>query len=278
MSKRFVLNADGRPQAWDLMRAESARPKPAAQLSGWLRERIDEAAGGLVVKDPRTTWFLPLWQQVVAELGERLVFITTLRPPAEAVASAQQWYDRNARRTAATRLAGWLNVMLHTEWETRGSARAFASYHALLSDWRGELRDIDQRLTLDLTLDDSAACAAVDAEIDPDLRRVRVGLEDLPLPAALRDLAADAWSALERLRVAESPGLHAEFDQMREAYDTLYLEAEGIAQSSADAQAAAARRKAARQAKARAESPADGASPDESPAAEDDGDRSPDPA
>ena len=65
--KRVTLN-DSRPAAWKQM-AEAAAANHD-QLREWLRGQLD-LADQVVVKDPRTVWFLDEWQRCADELGAR---------------------------------------------------------------------------------------------------------------------------------------------------------------------------------------------------------------
>ena len=63
-------------------------------------------ADAVVVKDPRTVWFLPLWMRCAAELGAAPAFVTMLRHPAETLASASASYgDLAERREPRRRVA-----------------------------------------------------------------------------------------------------------------------------------------------------------------------------
>ena len=94
----------------------------------------------VVVKDPRIGWFLPLWEKAAEDLGVEVSFATLLRHPAEAVSSAIKWYGD--WQTPASRTVSWLNIMLETEYATRGRKRVFVRYDDLLTDWSGQVARI----------------------------------------------------------------------------------------------------------------------------------------
>jgi hypothetical protein len=216
--QRVTLN-DSRPAAWKQM-AEAA-PRVHGELRDWLGGQLD-LADDLVVKDPRTLWFLEEWRRCAAELGARTSFVTMLRHPAEIVASARRSYGPGL--TEAGRAAAWINMTLLTEYATRRERRAFVRYDDLLAHWVPEIRRIGA------VLDAPALAAAdhmpaVDAFVDPTLHRHRTTWEELEVPAAVRDLAEDVWA---RIQAVDEPAL----DEAREAYDRLYSDAEAIAQCS----------------------------------------------
>jgi hypothetical protein len=216
--QRVTLN-DSRPAAWEKMAA--AAPAVRGELREWLRGELGQA-DDIVVKDPRTVWFLDLWRGCADELGARTSFVTMLRHPAEIVASARKAYGPGL--TEAGRAAAWVNVMLQTEHATRGAKRAFIGYDDLMADWMPEIR----RLGADLDVPRLAAIdrvPEVDAFVDPALHRNRTTWAELDVPAAVRDLAEQAWT---HVQAQDETALDAD----RAAYAALYGEAEAIAQCS----------------------------------------------
>ncbi len=216
--KRVTLN-DSRPAAWKQM-AEAAAANHD-QLREWLRGQLD-LADQVVVKDPRTVWFLDEWQRCADELGARTSFVTMLRHPAEIVASARKSYGPGL--TTAGRTAAWMNVTLQTERSTRDAQRAFARYDDLLADWLPEVRRIGAAIDAP-SLASAERVPEVDAFVDPTLHRNRTTWEELEVPAPVRDLAEQVWAHVQA-------GDQAALDADREAYLRLYGEAEAIAQCS----------------------------------------------
>jgi hypothetical protein len=223
---------DARPAAWESTGATADDAAVYGELSRWLGDQLREA-DALVVKDPRTVWFLELWTRSAADHGIETSFVTMLRHPAEIVASARKSYGPGL--TTAGRAAAWINVMLQTEHATRGAPRAFVGYEDLLADWVPEVRRIGALLgSPALAGVDKAAHPEVDAFVDPSLHRNRVGWDELDVPARVRELADDVWGRVQALAqpggdtAAAAPAL----DEARAAYRALYAEAEAIAQSS----------------------------------------------
>ena len=197
----------------------AADPRERARAARWLARHL---AGGdrLVVKDPRLAWFLPLWVGAAAEVGVAPAYVSMLRPPAEVVGSRRARY--NPRLEDAHGVAGWLNMVLGTEAATRGEPRAFVRYHALLGDWRHEVARLESDLGLRV---DAGDPGAVDAFVEPALRRERA--DELDLPAPLAALARDAWAAL-----AEPEPPLAELDRIRTAYADDYRAGAAVTRSS----------------------------------------------
>jgi hypothetical protein len=233
-ARRVTVN-DSRPAAWEQTGTAAEDPAVVAELRDWLSNELD-AAPAVVVKDPRTGWFLPLWTHCSTELGVEPRFITMLRHPAEILASATKSYG--TWQTPASRVAAWINITLETERATRGRQRAFLRYEDLMSDWRRETGRIGELLDLPaLSSPEPGQAAAVDQFVDPGLHRNRVGWEEFDVPARVRDMAEDVWQRLQPLADpgGDSAALHADLDAGRADFAALYKEAEDIAQSSVTA-------------------------------------------
>jgi hypothetical protein len=231
MEKVRVRVFDSRPIAFEKTHAAGAEPEVRERLREWLRGELDQAEA-VVIKDPRVTWFLPLWSSAAEDVGTRPSLVTMLRHPAEILLSAKRSYGD--WQSDASRATSWINEMLETELATRGQARAFVRYEDLLADWARELRRVGAALDLAALRDlDQTKHPQVDGFVDPGLHRNRGSWDDLSAPPRVRDLAERVWSQLQLLaEPAADAAVAAELDALREEYHALYAEAEQIAQSS----------------------------------------------
>lgn len=242
LKERGVTVNDSRPEAWQLTFAAADDPRVRAELREWLEEelRLGEA---VVVKDPRTAWFLPLWKACADEIGVTTSYLTMLRHPTETLKSALKYYGK--WQTPASRAAAWINLTLETERVTRGERRAFVRYEDLLGDWRREIERVGRPLDLPLITRGIPAdrAAAVDEFVDPSLHRNRIGWEELAVPAQVEDLAERCWGEIQPLarEDGESPEALAALDATREAFARMHAEAEAIVQSSVTAAKRAAK-------------------------------------
>ena len=231
MRKRRVTVNDSRPAAWEKTYDAGQRPEVREELRAWLKGELDHGRD-VVVKDPRTVWFLPLWTECAAELGVRTATVTMLRHPAEVIASAKRSYGD--WQSDASRASAWVNVILETERVTRGAARAFVAYEALLADWPAELRRAGALIGSGPLAEASPErFPEADRFVDPALHRNRVGWDAHEVPARLRDLADDVWGLMAQLAVegGDAPSARAALDDARARYIDLYAEAEALAQS-----------------------------------------------
>jgi hypothetical protein len=214
-----VTVADARPTARACL-----DPAVIAELRDWLQAQL-ALADHLIVKDPRISWFLPLWRRCADELGAPPRFVTMLRHPAEVIDSKQRWYG--GRQGEISRAAGWLNQTLYTERATRDAPRLFIRYDDLLADWTREVTRAGAVLDLELVRCASpAAMRSVHEFVDRDLRRSRGDWDQLSLPEPLRVLAEATW-----LQMIGERGL-PELDALRASYADLYAGAEALAHSS----------------------------------------------
>ncbi len=245
-----VVLTDARPAAFDLAAAAGADAGAREEVGAWVREHLAENHE-LLVKDPRNSWFLPMWRQAAADAGADVAFLTMLRHPAEVVGSKDKYYKNtdageSPRQAQTTRVASWLNVALFTEATTRDARRTFVVYEDLLEDWRAGVARVAEELGLDHGRDLSEAqTAEIDDFVDPGLRRVRTEWSDIDCPDEVRDLAQEVWDLLVVL--AGSGGFDGEAEQrldvLRARYVAMYVDAEALAQSSAeDARRAGSRR------------------------------------
>jgi hypothetical protein len=229
--RRITVN-DSRPGAWESTYAAGRLAPVQDELRAWLAGELAQAAS-VVVKDPRTVWFLPLWIRSAGQLGLDTSFVTMLRHPAEVVTSARKSYGETL--TAASRAAAWTNVILQTEYATRTAKRAFLRYDELLADWPPEIRRVGSAIGADdLAALERADHPAVDGFVDPTLHRNRVRWDELDVPAPLRELADHVWESLLALCRSDAD-VAARLDDARRRYEMLYRDAEAIAQSSVHA-------------------------------------------
>jgi hypothetical protein len=231
-ARRVTVN-DARPQAFEKTSNAATDDAVYDELRDWLRGQMQQA-DAVVVKDPRTGWFLPLWTRASSDLTVEAGFVTMLRHPAEILASAARSYGDWQK--PASRAAAWINVTLETERATRGSRRAFVRYEDLMDDWPRELRRMGGLLDIpSLTEGDlRSRFAQVDDFVDPTLHRNRIRWDELDVPPRVRDMAEELWGLLQPLADpgGDSAETHVRIDAARAAYGELYAEAEAISQSS----------------------------------------------
>ena len=237
LARAGVQVADARPSAW----AETARVAIDEDVRRKLREWLaDEFARSdhVIVKDPRLSWFLPLWRQCAEDVGAAPKFVTVLRHPAAVIDSKQRSYG--SWQGDVERTAGWVNQVLFTERATRQGPRAFIRYQDLLDDWTGATAHVGDVLDLTVVRDAPAASIVQIHEfVDRSLSRSRSNWEEFEIPGGLRDLADQVWTLVSGLadQDADVEATIEPLETARVGYIELYEDAEAIAQSSITAAA-----------------------------------------
>lgn len=229
-----VQVSDARPSAWFDAGKLSTLEGLRGRLHTWLDGQFDEGGPELVVKDPRLAWFLGLWRSAALRCDAAPAYVTMLRPVTEVVGSKQKYYA--SKTGEVQRTAAWINMMLHTERSTRGSARRFVRYHDMLQDWTIPVFGIGQAFDIDAVKSATANdIRRVHQFIDPNLRRVQLTWDDIEVPARLREIAEESWQNLDKLAEdgGDTPDVHERLDELRAAYAEMYDEAEALASSTA---------------------------------------------
>lgn len=241
LGRSGVHLSDSRPIAVERAREVGTRPRLQAELREWLANALREAPE-LIVKDPRNSWFQPMWRDAAQSCGTTARWLTMLRHPAEVAGSKQTYYSRNPaadKRIGDTwRIAGWINVLHTVEYASRPDPRTFVRYDDLLADWRAAMGAAGTTLDLSYVSGlDADTPHEVDDFIDPGLHRVKVTWGDLDVPSSIQEIAEATWQALGVLVDAGGHDEKAEaaLDELRERYRTVHAEAEAIAHHSIQA-------------------------------------------
>jgi hypothetical protein len=239
LRRAVVQVADARPTAW----AETARVAIDDDVRRKLREWLATefaGAGHVIIKDPRLSWFLPLWRQCAQDVGAAPKFVTVLRHPAAVIDSKQRSYGN--WQGDVERTAGWINQVLFTERATRHGPRAFIRYQDMLDDWTGVTAHVGDVLDLAVVRDAPAASIVqIHDFVDRSLSRSRSHWEEFEIPDGLRSLADEVWELVSGLADHGGDGERAvkPLEAARVKYIELYEDAEAIAQSSITAAARA---------------------------------------
>jgi len=237
-----VQVADARPQSFEATQEVAGSPAVRERVNAWLKEQL---AGNprLVVKDPRSLWFLPLWRSAAHDLRVPFSVVTMLRPPPETVGSRRAHYNDELKDPHG--IASWVNLMTGTERLTRGETRTFVKYHDLLDDWSRVIDEVWERNGIPGPR--PAPASDPSDFIDPALRRQRLTWKDLELPRRLEEMAVEADDAFETLAAApahepDPQSVLDRLDHVRLAYAGYYAESEAVAHSSVVAARQQARR------------------------------------
>lgn len=236
LERAGIQVADARPAAWAKAARVAHDDGVRRRLRSWLDDEFGNAEN-VIIKDPRLSWFLPLWRQCAEEVGASPRFATVLRHPAAVVDSKQRSYGN--WQGDVERTAGWVNQALFTERATREGTRIFVKYQDLLDDWTKEIARAGEVLDLALIREVPASTITQTHEfVDRSLARSRESWEDFEIPDGLRQLADETWELVSTLVAGEDDRARDVVERLegaRAAYVRLYEDAEAIAQSSVTA-------------------------------------------
>ena len=238
-----VQVSDARPAAWAKTAKVCLNSNVQAEVRAFLEEQFAKS-DDLVIKDPRMSWFLPVWRRAAQDLGATPRVLVMLRHPAAVVASKQTYYG--GRQGEASRAAGWVNQLLFTERATRDAPRVFVRYEKLLEDWTSTLSSAAEAIDL-AVVRDAPAPAIRNAHEFVDVTLDRSKPQWGVVPAGLVSQAEAVWEQVTQL--ADHPDappaeVTVRMDELRAAYSEYYTEAESVAWSSVSAAKAKAERKA----------------------------------
>ena len=147
---------------------------PAQRLTQQIKDVVAAEYGDqplFVIKDPRLSLVLPLWNAAFDELGIRRCTVVCFRNPLEVALSLQLrnqtpydvWHlDRGAFL--------WLRYVLAAERHSRGEPRGLCDYADFLSDWRGTVQRLGAKLDISWPRRSVVAENEIDEFLQPGLR------------------------------------------------------------------------------------------------------------
>lgn len=164
-----------------------------------------------IVKDPRLCRLLPLWLDILAEIGAEPRFVLCLRHPYEVALSLEQRDGISLDRSCLL----WLVHLLDSVRWTRGHPRIVVTYDHLLTDWRTCLRHIADGLSVPLQTGPAVA-EKIDSFLEPALRHHQMKQATTQYENRICQLAADAYALME----------HNDIDPLLERLTTIAAETE----------------------------------------------------
>lgn len=234
--------------SWDDWRQlDLSAALPAERLDHYrseIRRLIEEEYGEaplFVLKEPRICRFVPLYRQVLEQMGVAVRPILMRRNPLDVMASLAA---RDGLKPAQTQLY-WLRHVLDCERHTRDLPRGTAGYEALLEDWRKTVEAAIAPLGTDWPHDPDAIAADVETFLTPELRHHAASLDDIEADETLAHWIERAHRALvdlprapkramktldaitaefEPVAAVFGPALAAERERLRATNDTLAAE------------------------------------------------------
>jgi hypothetical protein len=178
------------------------------------REFVDSRF--FAVKDPRIWRLLPLWVELLQDLGIARIVVIPFRNPLEVAASLAQ-RDRISLPKA---LFLYFCAYLETELASRAIPRVFVRYDHLLQDWRPFARRLGQISSAGVSPPSKSVAIEIERFLTNDLYHHRFSHEQMvrrqEIPAAIVNLFDSMDEAAE---TGDESKLRSSFDRLRANVD-----------------------------------------------------------
>ena len=168
-------------------------------------------------KDPRTSIFLPLWEDVLDELDMEVCYLYCLRNPLDVAASLKKRNGFSKSRSFAL----WLFYSLSAFHWTHGASRVIVQYDRLLEDWEGSLRTISGAFDLPWPEDDHGLRREMADFLKLDSRHSQT---DSKLLSSDKDVPASVVTLYRLLKNAEENRSLLDSKQFEETLSELFVE------------------------------------------------------
>lgn len=140
------------------------------------------------VKDPRMCRLLPLWLDILAEIGVRPLIILNLRDP---YSVAQSLEKRDGFSNVKAHLL-WMQYFLDAEFWSQGYPKIVVTYQQLLNDWITVAHSISELFSVPLNTENPDAIEQVKNFLEPSLRHYDTKEQVIP-EDELSQLANEAY-------------------------------------------------------------------------------------
>ena len=193
---RMLREAGSRWDDWRKLDLGIFSPERLDFHKSEIRRLIEEEFGDaplFVLKDPRICRFVPLYQDILGDLGIDVKYALIHRHPRAVEASLKV---RNEMPEACSQLL-WLRYVLEAEKTTRDCTRKFLSYEALLADDGRRVNELADALAVTWPERSADTMAEIRSNLRQDLQHQKDSSE-APRKTAVAFRWLDAlWLALE---------------------------------------------------------------------------------
>lgn len=219
LNDQMLIEAGSRWDDWRPFDLDSLSPPRAKFFKSEIARIVGEEYGdeGLIVlKEPRISRFVPLYEAILASMNFQMRYVLTVRNPLSVVASL----NKRDGMTSAFGSLLWLRYVLDAEKATRGAARVFLSYESLIADWHPFMARIGETLSIDWPRPPARAEAEIDLFLSAEHQHHVATVEHLLADEAIAEWAKDTYLAV---RSFEKDALDQQaldrLDQIRLAFD-----------------------------------------------------------
>lgn len=175
------------------------------------RERL------FLIKDPRISRFVFLYEAALTDLDVVPVYIIASRNPLSVLDSL----EKRDGMTADFASFLWLRNTLDAEEATRGKRRCLVHYEDFLQDWRQTVEDVGNRLDVVWPRAPQDAATDIDAYLTRDLQHHIASKGQLQVSDRVEEWVREAYLALCKLKSGkESRAAQAELTRIRKEFGT----------------------------------------------------------
>jgi GT2 family glycosyltransferase len=143
-----------------------------------------------VLKDPRLCRLLPLYLQVFKQKEILPKAVIIIRSPIEVATSLQK---RNGISIEYGLLL-WLRHVLEAERNSRGMARVWVSYDALMNNWQSVIGNIQSKLSVQWPSSPTSVAKNVDVFLDHNLRNHRDSETECEINPIIKNLVEETYA------------------------------------------------------------------------------------
>ena len=218
LHEEMLAEGGSRWDDWRRFEPAALGPERLTHYRGEISRLVEEEYGDaplFVLKDPRLCRFVPLYEEVLGEMGIAVRFILPHRNPVSVLASLAARDDMSASYAALV----WLRHVLDAEAETRGKTRVFFGYEEYLDDWRAVAAKISSTLGLDWPRGADKAGREIDAYLSRDLQYHAATLDDLSVDHRLEQPVRDTYEALLALTAADGAAALETLSWVKEEFE-----------------------------------------------------------
>lgn len=195
--------------------ATNAAREAKRQLTNVIQREFT-GSRSFVVKDPRMWRLLPLWLELLQDLGISPIVVIPFRNPLEVAASLAQ-RDRLSQSKA---LLLYFCAYLETELASRTIPRVFVRYDRLLQDWRPFARYLGRISGATVSPPSKSAAFEIERFLTTDLYHHRFTREQMARQQEIPRTVVDMFDRMdEAAETGDESRLLRTFDRLRASAD-----------------------------------------------------------
>lgn len=225
LNEQLLLELGSRWDDWRPVRVEELSASRLRFYHDEIARLLDGEYGGMptiVLKEPRISRIVPIYQQLLTSLRYKTDYVTITRNP---LSVAKSLAKRDGMDLGFASLV-WLNYVLASERSTRNSPRVFLSYESMVRDFGPALEKISERFSIEWPRKISSVEKEIAAYLSTDHQHHLASVDLLMANDGVPDLVKRAYVAMLDLEEdASSPAATAELDAIYDEFEDSWLPA-----------------------------------------------------